>query len=33
VVQPLGDWLVLPQYAPPSQNTLEALRCRSPPVS
>jgi len=31
--QPLGDWLVLSQYSPPSHNNLETLRCRSPPVS
>ena len=31
-VQPLGDWLSSQQHSQPSQNTPEALRCRSPPV-
>lgn len=31
VVQPLGDWLVLPQYSQPSQNTPQTVHCRSPP--
>lgn len=32
VIQPLEDWLVLPQYSQPSQNTPQTVHCRSPPL-